>query len=34
MLAEDLPRRPLWPGDNLLAPPEDPVTMPYEPHGT
>ena len=34
MLAEDLPRRPLWPGDNLAAPPEDPVTMPYQPHGT
>jgi hypothetical protein len=34
MLAEDLPRRPLWPGDNLAAPPEDPVTLPYQPHGT
>jgi hypothetical protein len=34
MLAEDLPRRPLWPGDNLVAPPEDPAVMPYLPHGT
>ena len=37
MLTEDLPapgRRPLWPGDNLVSPPEDPATMPYQPHGT
>ena len=25
---------PLWPGDNLVSPPEDPATMPYLPHGT
>ena len=36
MLAQDLPGpgRPLWPGDNLVSPPEHPATMPYQPHGT
>jgi hypothetical protein len=37
MLSEDLPgpgRRPLWPGDNLVSPPGEPATMPYQPHGT
>ena len=37
MLAQDLPgpgQDPLWPGDNLVAPPKDPVTLPYLPHGT
>lgn len=24
----------LWPGDNLIQPPEQPATMPYQPHGT
>jgi hypothetical protein len=37
MLAEDLPGRgqpELWPGDNLVAPPKDPVILPYLPHGS
>jgi hypothetical protein len=34
MLAEDLPDRPLWPGDNLVPPPADPAVLPYEPHGS
>jgi hypothetical protein len=36
MLAADLPGpdRALWPGDNLVAPPAQPATMPYQPHGT
>lgn len=25
---------PLWPGDGLLPPPEQPAVMPYQPHGT
>jgi hypothetical protein len=32
-LAEDPPRGPLRPGDNLAAQPEDAVTMPYQPRG-
>ena len=34
MLAEDLPRRPLWPGDNLVRAAGGPGAMPYLPHGT
>jgi hypothetical protein len=36
MLTDDLPtaRNPLWPGDNLVTPPEQPAVMPYLPHGT
>jgi hypothetical protein len=34
MLAEDLPHRPLWPGDKLIPPPADPAVLPYEPHGS
>ena len=38
MLTGELPEAtgdlPLWPGDNLLEPPEHPATMPYLPHGT
>ncbi|HEX4094054.1 MAG TPA: hypothetical protein VHZ33_35510 [Trebonia sp.] len=34
MLAEDLPRHPLWPGENLVRPPSRPAVMPYQPHGT
>ena len=38
MLASELPEAtgepPLWPGDNLIQPPQHPATMPYQPHGT
>jgi len=38
MLTSELPEAksepPLWPGDNLIEPPEHPATMPYLPHGT
>lgn len=38
ILTSELPEAtgepPLWPGDNLVDPPEHPATMPYEPHGT
>jgi hypothetical protein len=38
LLASGLPEAtgepPLWPGDNLIPPPEQPSTMPYQPHGT
>jgi hypothetical protein len=38
MLASELPEAtgepPLWPGDNLIEPPEHPAIMPYQPHGT
>ncbi len=37
-LASGLPEAtgapPLWPGDNLIAPPGHPVTLPYLPHGS
>jgi hypothetical protein len=35
MLTKDLPApgHPLWPGDNLVSPPKQPATMPYQPHG-
>jgi len=25
---------PLWPGDNLISPPDQPAVMPYLPHGS
>jgi hypothetical protein len=38
MLASSLPEAAgtplLWPGDNLLPPPEHPAALPYQPHGT
>jgi hypothetical protein len=38
LLASGLPEAtgapPLWPGDNILPPPEHPATLPYQPHGT
>jgi hypothetical protein len=38
MLTGELPEAtgepPLWPGDNLIEPPEHPATLPYQPHGT
>jgi hypothetical protein len=33
-LPESSGRPSLWPGDNLIPPPEHPATMPYQPHGT
>ena len=37
-IAERLPTAtgdpPLWPGDDLIDPPQDPEVMPYSPHGT
>jgi len=38
MLTSELPEAtgepPLWPGDDLIEPPEHPAIMPYQPHGT
>lgn len=33
-LPETTGEPPLWPGDNLITPPEHPATMPYSPYGT
>lgn len=38
MISSELPEAigepPLWPGDNLIAPPDHPAVLPYQPHGT
>lgn len=34
MLPEATGAPPLWPGDNLIPPPEQPADLPYQPHGT